>query len=495
LAVEYDLVIIGATAAARAAAIEAVSLRARVALVLPSVSSKVHPQSDFYPYALAQIASSNRFNLTPQQPPSSYPWKYALAAIDRLEAQADPALLAAMGVDTIIGMGEFHRQPQLGFRVNNRSLRARAYLLASGSVADYPLIPGIQAAGYLNIDRLPSLVVGLASLFSLGRGSANAERLPQQKENLEIPRRWAIIGTESIGVELAQTLAKLGCQVKLIVTTAQILPYEDLDLANLIQAQIEADGVEVCLETTVTQIIQQGNAKLVMIGDNSIAVDQIFMALPERPFLEPFNLLGVGVDYRESGVSVDRQLRTSHPQIYACGSVCGSVLGGYHSQGLTESEAKIAVKNALSWWKTKVDYRQYHQLPWAIYTDPPLARVGMTVDTATNSDRGDLVILQKYLKTCPQAILNNITSGFCQIVVTRSGKILGAEIVGQNAPELIQILAVAIQQHLKITDLTKFPCLSPTYTEFIYQAAQEWHTYDRHQHQNHRLLNRLFWWK
>jgi pyruvate/2-oxoglutarate dehydrogenase complex dihydrolipoamide dehydrogenase (E3) component len=488
LAVEYDLVIIGATAAARAAAIEAVNLRARVALVLPSVSARAHPQSDFYPDALARIASSSQLNRwrrtsssgeSPEQPPSSYPWKYALAAIDRLEAQTDPALLAAMGVDVIIEMGEFDRQPQLAFTVNNRRLRARAYLLASGSVADYPLIPGIQAAGYLNVDRLPSLVVGIASL----------------EEKREIPNTWAIIGTESIGVELAQTLAKLGCQVHLIVETAQILPYEDPDLANLVQAQLEADGVKVYLETTVTQISQQGQSKLVMIGDKSIAVTEIFMALPERPFLEPFNLTGVGVDYRESGVSIDNKLRTSHPQIYACGSVCGSVLGGYHSRSFTEYEARIAARNALFWWKTKVDYRQYHQLPWAIYTDPPLARVGMTVDSATTSNRHDLVILQKYLKTCPQAILDNITGGFCQIVVTRSGKILGAEIVGQNAPELIQILAVAIQQKLKITDLTKFPCLPLTYTEFIYQTAQEWHTYNLHQHRNHGLLNRLCWWK
>jgi pyruvate/2-oxoglutarate dehydrogenase complex dihydrolipoamide dehydrogenase (E3) component len=477
LAVDYDLVIIGATAAARAAAIEAVSLQARVALVLPSPSSKLHPQSDFYPFALAQIANSSqqhRFSSrdamrTPQHSPSSYPWKYALAAIDRLDAQTDPALLAAMGVDVIVGIGEFDRQPQLAFSVNNRHLRARAYLLASGAVADYPLIPGIQAVGYLNIDQLPSLV------------------------DRQIPNTWAIIGTESIGVELAQTLAKLGCQVKLIVETGQILPYEDPDLAYLIQAQLEADGVEVYLETTVTQISQPDQTKLVMIGDKSIAVDEIFMASPDRPFLEPFNLAGVGVNYREHGVSIDHQLRTSHPQIYACGSVCGSVLGGYHSKALTEYEAKIAARNALSWWKTKVDYRHYNQLPWAIYTDPPLARVGMTVDTATTSDRRDLVILQKYLKTSPQAIFDNISGGFCQIVVTRSGRILGAEIVGQNAPELIQILAVAIQQKLKISDLTKFPCLSPTYTEFIYQTAQEWHTYDRHQSQTQRFLNRLWW--
>ncbi len=461
--VEYDLVIIGATAAARVAAIEAVNLRARVALVLPySASGQPHPQSDFYPYALDRIATANRAQRSPLQQPTSYPWKYAAAAIDRLEQQSSPALLAAMGVDTIVGTGEFCRRPHLAFNVNQRYLRSRAYLIATGSVADYPLIPGIQAVGYLVLDRLSSVI------------------------DRQIPLRWAIIGTESIGVELAQTLAKLGCQVTLIVETTQILPYEDLELAHPIQTQLEADGVKIYLATTVTNVSQDNRSKLVMIGTESIAVDEIFMALPDRPFVEPFNLLGVGVDYTNKGISVDRQLRTSHRQIYACGSVCGNVLGGYHSQTLTEYEAKIAVQNALSWRKTNVNYHSYNHLPWAVYTDPPLARVGMKVPHSSSEvtgNRRDLIVLQKYLKTCPQAILNNITSGFCQIVVTRTGQILGAEIVGQNAPELIQIIALAIQHQLKITDLTTFPCLSPSYTEFIYQTAQEWHTYHRHQQQ------------
>jgi pyruvate/2-oxoglutarate dehydrogenase complex dihydrolipoamide dehydrogenase (E3) component len=471
LTLEYDLVIIGATAAARVAAIEAVNLQARVALILPqSPSGQVHPQSDFYPYALAQIAKTHQPNRGRLQSPSSYPWKYAYTAIDRLEQQSSPALLGAMGVDTIVGTGEFCRRPKLAFNVNQRYLHARAYLIATGSVSHYPMIPGIQAAGYLTLDRLPSLI------------------------DREIPLRWAIIGSESIGVELAQTLAKLGCQVKLIVETEQILPYEDLDLANLIQAQLEADGVRIYLETIVTKVSGDDKSKSVEIGDESIAVDEIFIALPDRPFLEPFNLVGLGVDYTDKGISIDNKLRTSHRQIYACGSVCGNVLGGYHSQSLTQYEAKIAVQNALNWRKTKVDYSSYNHLPWAVYTDPPLARVGMTIGAATNSPRRDLIILQKYLKTCPQAILNNITSGLCQIVVTRNGKILGAEIVGQNAPELIQILALAIQQKLKITDLTTFPCLSPSYTEFIYQAAQEWHTYRRNQQQQRKngWIDRLF---
>ncbi|WP_310481373.1 FAD-dependent oxidoreductase, partial [Chamaesiphon sp. VAR_48_metabat_403] len=477
---EYDLLFIGATAAARAAAIEAVNLQARVALVLPQLADeRLHPQRDFYPYALARIANTHRIERTRLQQPTSYPWKYAEAAIDRLDRQCSPAMLAAMGVDTIVGMGEFCRRPHLAFNIENRSLRARAYLIATGTISHYPLIPGIQAAGYMVLDRLPSLVVGVASL----------------KENRQIPLRWAIVGSESVGVELAQTLAKLGCRVALIVETERILPYEDPDLTNLIQAQLEADGVEIYLETIVTNVDMENRAKLVTLGDETIAVDEIFIALPDRPRLESFNLLGVGVDYTEKGISIDNKLQTSHQQIYACGGVCGNVLGGYHSQSLTEYEAKIAVRNALSWRKTKIDYNSYQNLPWAVYTDPPLARVGMTLSMATNSNRRDRIVLQSYLKDSPQAILNGINSGFCQIIVTPNGRILGAEIFGHNAPELIQTLAISIHNRLNIADLTTVPCLSPSYTEFIYQTAQEWHRYQRQQRQKLTWIERLCWWK
>ncbi len=471
MSVDYDLVIIGATATARAAAIEALNLQARVALILPQSSSyRVHPQRDFYPYALAQIAKTNRLDRLQLQEPSGYPWKYALAAIDRIEQQSSLALLATQGIDTIVGEGEFCSRPHLAFNIGQRYLRARAYLVATGSVSAYPLIPGLQEVGYLALDRLPEVV-----------------DLPK------IPLRWAIVGTEAIGVELAQTLVRLGCQVAAIVETNQILPYEDLEIANAIQAQLEADGVQIYLDTQVTQVSRDDESKLVTIGDKTLAVDEIFIALPERPVVEPFNLVGVGVEYDLSGISIDNKLQTSHPRIYACGSVCGNVSGGYRSDSLMQYEAKLAVRNALFRRKTKVDYQSYNNLPWAVYTDPPLARVGMTIGSAIDSERQDFVILSQYLKTCNQAILENKTSGFCQIVVDRHGRIKGAEIIGQNAPDLIQLLSLAIRQKMKITEFSAFAGLSPSYTEFIYRTAQEWQIYQRQRSSQPQSWLQRFW--
>lgn len=458
--VDYDLIIIGATATARAAAIAAVNLQARVALVIPFASTQYHPQCDLYLYALSQIATSSRTR-PPLQQPASYPWKYALAAIDRLEQQSSLPLLAAMGVDPICGDGEFCRHPQLAFKVGKRSLSARAYLLATGAVSATPLIPGIQEVGYVVRDRLPELV------------------------DRQIPLRWAIIGTEAVGVELAQTLARLGCQVSLIVDTTQILPYEDREIATSIQAQLEADGVDIYLDTVVMSVCKDTDTKVLTCGAETIVVDEIFVALPDRPVVEPFNLGGVGVNYDSNGISIDNQLQTAHPQIYACGNACGNVTGGYRSDSLARYEAQIAVRNALRRSRvTKIDFQSYNSLPWAVYTDPPLARVGTQA-----SNRPDEIVLRQDLKVSAQAILTNITSGYCQIVVSKSGRILGANIVGQNAPELIQVLALAIQQKLNISQLIDTPSLSPSWLDFIYDTAKLWDIY-RSDYRRHR-----HWWQ
>jgi pyruvate/2-oxoglutarate dehydrogenase complex dihydrolipoamide dehydrogenase (E3) component len=440
----------------------------RVALILPDlamnygkspVNDSTHPYGDLYPQALAAVAKSHRSSSSQLGAPASYPWKYARAAIDRLDRQHHPALLAAMGIDTIVGMGKFQLLPHLGFNIDRRCIRAKAYLIATGSIPAHPQIPGLEEIDYLTIDRLAEVA------------------------ETSIPKYWAIIGAETIGVELAQTLARLGCQVTLIVETEQILPHEDRKFANYVQAELEADGVRIYLATTVKAVIQNGVSKLVGLDSESIAVDEIFIALPERPLIEPFNLTEVGVAYDRKGISIDGKLRTSNP----------NMLGGYRSDGLTQSEAKIAIHNALSWRKTKVNYHNYNSFPWAVHTEPPLARVGMKIDDATQGKRKDIIILEQYFKNCPQAILNNTTTGLCQIIATHKGEILGAAIVGQNAPELIQILALAIQHKLKITDLKTFPSLSPSYNELIDLTLEEWYKHQRNHNGKQRSWLSRFW--
>jgi pyruvate/2-oxoglutarate dehydrogenase complex dihydrolipoamide dehydrogenase (E3) component len=450
LSVDYDLVVIGTTIAAQQAAIAAVNLKARVALVLPEITNiHPHPHADLYHHALGKMAKTNRPNQLRLNHPASYPWLYAQTAIENLAMQYNPALLAAKGVDTIVGNGEFCRRPKLAFNVNRRYLRASSYLVATGSIPPHRAIPGLKVTGYLTAYNLHTIA-------------------PDR-----IPLRWTIIGEEVIGVELAQTLAYLGCQVKLIVSTPQILPEEDPDIAYLIQAQLEADGVEIYLDSNVIQIERINEEQIIDIGADKIATDIIFLALPERPAIEGLNLVGIGVDYDDKGIGVDRQLRTSHRRVYACGSVCGNIVGGYRGDRVTIYEAEIAVKNALFGEKNRVNYQG---LPWAIYTDPPLARMGMSPAEANSYRRGKYQVLKQYFKVTSSAIFDNFPSGLCQIVVNHQGQIFGATIVGANAPDLVQFLTLAVHQRLNITDLLSLPGLSPTYTDIIARTAQEWLT-------------------
>lgn len=455
MTVDYDLVIIGTTIAAQQAAIAAVNLNARVALVLPQITNvHPHPYADLYHHALGKIAKINRPNQLRLSHPATYPWIYARTAIEHLAIQNSPALLAARGVDVIAGNGEFCRRPKLAFNVDHRYLRASSYLVATGSLPPAPQISGLKETGYLTAHNLYTI------------------------SHYPIPLRWVIIGEDAIGVELSQTLAYLGCQVKLIVSTEQILPAEDPEIAHLLQAQLEADGVEIYLNTIVTQVSQTAAGRIVEIDREKIATDTIFLAQPERPAIEGLNLVGIGVDYDDQGIGVDRRLRTSHPRLYACGSVCGNISGGYRGDRVTTAEAKIAVNNALFGQKHQVNYQN---LPWAIYTDPPLARVGMTANEATGDQRGNYIILQQDFRVSPQAIFDNSPSGLCQLVVDRQGKIFGATIVGTNAPDLIQFLHLAIQQGTNITEILNLSGLSPTYTDIIDRTAQEWYTYQGHQ--------------
>lgn len=450
MAVDYDLVVIGGTIAARQAAIAAVNLQARVALVLPPIDNyPLHSYTDLFHHALGKIAKSNRINQLRLEHPVNYPWIYAKSAIDRLATQNSPALLGARGIDVILGNGEFCRRPHFAFHVERRYLRARKYLVATGTIPPRAAIPGLSTTGYLTAYHLPTLV------------------------DRPIPRRWAIIGEEVVGVELAQTLAYLGCEVKLIVSTEQILPQEDPAISQFLQAQLEADGVEIYLNSPVTRVSLDREDRLIEIDTEKIIVDTIFLALPDRPAIEGLNLAGIGVDYDDTGIGVDRHLQTSHHRVYACGGVCGNILGGYRGDRVTIAEAETAVNNALLGHKTRV---KYQDLPWAVHTDPPLARIGISPAEAT-LDRRKLILLDDYFKIHPQPIFDNSPSGFLQLVVTPRGKILGATIIGERSLELIQFFTLAIHQEINIDRLIDLPGLSPAYTDIIHHTIKKWQVY------------------
>jgi pyruvate/2-oxoglutarate dehydrogenase complex dihydrolipoamide dehydrogenase (E3) component len=440
LAVDYDLVIIGNTYAARVAAQQAAE-RARVALVMPP--TPLDTGSHFYPHALYQ-ASLHGASRSPH-----YPWQYAATAIDHLTSNIALPMLAAQGVDIVEETGSFQRLPKLAFNTARRSLRGRKYLLAMGSQpsTDYP-IAGLAATGYLT-----------------------AASLSQVLKRLDVPHRWAIIGDEAIGVEMAQALRCLGYEITLIVAADRILPREDPDAVAAIQFQLEASGVKLITNAIVSEAGNQDGSKYVIVNRRIIHIEEIFVAVQEQPWVDSFDLVAARVDYDELGVRVDHKMETSNPAVYACGSVCGTAPGGYYGEHLAEYEAHLAVNNALS---RRTRSAKLDHIPWTIFSYPQIARIGITEAVAREYFQQRMMVLRSYYHDNAKALLTESDQGFMKLMVRPNGYLVGATVVGEDAAELVQILALAVWQKVRIDVLADFPGITITHSRLLVEAARQW---------------------
>ncbi|MEH2249555.1 dihydrolipoyl dehydrogenase family protein [Nostoc sp.] len=455
--VDYDVVIIGGSLAGYYAALAATQLHATVALVEPKVD-----YGFTHHHALTEIAKlaqklndAASFGIhathadTSEECHVSMAWQeamlYAECVASNLQEQHFPAILAARGVDVIVGSGQFQSSPQLAFAINNRLLRGRTYLLASGSRSEIPEIEGLQATGYLTLSNIW-----------------------QSLEGATLPKNWVIIGGIPQSIEIAQTLARFGCSVTLVVKHPYVLSHLDPEIAILLQAQLEVEGVRVLTEKPVTQVKLIEDKKWIQAGDKAIETDEILVATGQQPNIESLNLATVGVKWHRRSLVVNDKLQTTNHRIYAC----GDVIGGYEFANIANYEAKIALNNALFFPRLRVDYRS---IPWAMFSVPMVAQVGLTEAQAKRQfSRDEILVLRQYFKTVAAAQLRDETTGMCKFIVLGNGEILGASILGAEAGELINLIALAISQKIKVKDLANLSPVYPSFSEILEETAREW---------------------
>lgn len=464
MAVDYDLAIIGSSPAGLYAAAAAASLKARVALVATGVSPVGFQEiyNELCGKALTEISSqvlqlraAHQFGIhctelenapAPEEISVRFSeaLQWAAGVASNLGEMHSPAVLASLGVDVIAGAGQFYPKPHLGFEVKDRRIRARTYLLATGSKPAVPEIQGLSATGYLT-----------------------GETIGQLAKNKQLPQSLIVIGGAPTGIELAQTFARLGSSVTLVVKSPHILPHEDPEAALLVQAQLEAEGVRVLTNTEATQVRRIEGKKWVQAGNLAIEGDEILLAAGQMPDVASLNLESVGVKLHRRGIELNEKLQTTNPRIYACGDAAG----GERAPHVAQYEAGVALKNALFLPVFKVDY---HGIPRAIFTDPQVARVGLTESQALSRYGRDVLVLRQYFKTVAKAQLRGETTGFCKIAVRRNGEILGATVAGADAGELIHTIALAVRQKIKIGAIADMPHIWPTLSEIAGTTAAEW---------------------
>lgn len=334
---------------------------------------------------------------------------------------------------------------------SRQRLSARSIVVASGAEPIVPALPGIDLVSCLTSNTLWDAL--------------------RSKE--ELPQRLLILGGGGIGCELAQSFARLGCDVVQLEMLPRLMAREDEDVSTYIQAALEADGVRVLTGHKALRFENTAGQKLAYaVGvsgeEQVIPFDDMVCALGRRPKLAGFGLEELGI-YPADGDLVNDYLETKYPNIL----LAGDVAGPYQFTHVAAHQAWYASVNALFGWfkKFKVDYSV---IPWVSYVSPEVAKVGLNEQEA--KAKGIAYELSRYdLSELDRAICEDAAQGFVKVLtVPGKDRILGVSIVGVHAGELIAEYVLAMRHGIGMKKILATIHSYPTLSEANKYAAGEW---------------------
>lgn len=323
------------------------------------------------------------------------------------------------------------------------AVTARKVVIATGSRARRPVIPGLDHVPYLTNET----VFDLAAL----------------------PKRLIVLGGGPIGVELGQAFRRLGSVVTLVEAEA-ILGREDPEAAAVVVAQLQADGVEVLSGARVVSV-ERGPVIVVDVGgvQRRIEADQLLVAVGREPSIQGLNLEAAGIAYDARGIRTDRTLRTSNRRVFAVGDVAGR---GQFTH-LAGAHAGLVVRKAIFGMPVNADALV---VPRVTYCDPEIAAVGVTEAEARATHGDDVRVVEFPFTENDRAQAEGDTRGFGKLVTTRGGKVLGVTLVGAHASDLIQTWSLALSAGLKLSAMTGMISPYPTRGEIGKRLAGLWYT-------------------
>ncbi|WP_138469090.1 FAD-dependent oxidoreductase [Poseidonocella sp. HB161398] len=479
---ERNLVVIGAGAAGLVAAYIAAAAKARVTLVEAGemggdclnygcVPSKALIRSADLAHRMRHASDWGLADAAPE-----IPFDQVMERVHRVISQIAPhdsvERYTGLGVEVIKGHARLVDPWTIeiaGADGTTRELTTRATVIATGARPVLPPLPGLEDVAPLTSDTLWE---GL-------------------RHRPEAPRRLAVLGGGPIGCELAQAFARLGSEVTQIEMAPRLMIREDPEVSALVTAAMEADGVRVltgrravCCGTEPGKWIEVAHED----GTERIAFDEIIVATGRGARLTGFGLEELGIPAGRT-IETNAYLETRYPNILAAGDVAGP----YQFTHAASHQAWYAGVNALfgGLKRFKADYRV---IPWATFTSPEVARVGLSETEA--AEQGIPVEVTRYdLAELDRAIADSAARGFVKVLtVPGKDRILGAVIVGEHAGELIAEFVTAMKHGLGLGKILGTIHIYPTWTEAGKAAAGTW----RRGHVDPRalaLLERFHRWR
>lgn len=362
----------------------------------------------------------------------------AIAPTDSMER------FAGLGVRVIKGHAKFKDRRTVA--VGDIEIRARRFVIATGSTPALPPIPGLDEGPYLTNE----------TVFDL------AER----------PDRLIVIGAGPIGLELAQAFRRLGSEV-IVLEASTPLTKDDPECAAIVLDQLEREGVVIRSGVKIARVKHASVSVSVTFegpgGEETIEGRYLLVATGRKPTTDGLDLDIARIKYDRSGIAVNKKLKTTNRRVYAIGDAAAGQLQFTHA---ANCHAGLVIRNALFRLPVRVNN---DVIPWVTYTEPELAQTGLT--EAQARARGITIrILRWPYHDNDRAQAERETHGHIKVITTRQGRILGASIVGAQAGELIAMWTLAIAQGLNIRSLTGVVLPYPTLSEIGKRAAIDYFT-------------------
>jgi len=455
---DYNLIAIGAGSAGLVTTYIGAAVKAKVALIekhkmggdclnTGCVPSKALIRSA---RLLAEAREAQKYGLNSLS--ADFDFATVMERVQRVVAKVEPhdsiERYTGLGVDVIEGDARLVSPWEV--EVNGRRISARSIVIATGARPLVPTIPGLESIEALTSDTVWAL--------------------------RELPKRLLVLGGGPIGCELAQSFARFGAAVSVVEMAPRLLPREDPEVGALLAERLAHEGLHVATGHKALRIEPGADGKggvLVAEANGSevrIDFDRLLLALGRTPNTRGFGLEELGVELGPRGhVAVDGLMRTIFPNIL----VAGDVAGPYQFTHMAAHQAWYAAVNGLlaPFWSFKVDYRV---VPWVTFTDPEVARVGLSEDEA--KAQGIAIEVTRYgIDDLDRAIADSNDEGFVKVLTPPgSDRILGACIVGAHAGELLPEFVLAMKHGLGLNKLLGTIHVYPTMNEANKYAAGAW---------------------
>jgi pyruvate/2-oxoglutarate dehydrogenase complex dihydrolipoamide dehydrogenase (E3) component len=322
-------------------------------------------------------------------------------------------------------------------------IKSRRIVLATGSRPTAPPIPGLADVPYLTNE----------TIFA----------------NRILPDHLIVIGGGPIGLELAQAHRRLGSKVT-VLEAAAFLAKDDAELSAIVLKRLRAEGVDLRAPAKIARVERAAAGMTVILEDGEqLDASHLLVAAGRAPIVEGLDLDKAGVAHTRQGITVDASLRTSNRHVWAIGD-CNGLYAFTHMAGY---EASLFIRGALFRAPARLDASI---VPWATYTDPELAQVGLSEHVARDRHGEAIKVLRWTLAENDRAQTERQTDGMVKAITGRRGRIVGATIVAPQAGELIQPWCLAIAKRLKISALASFVPPYPTLGEASKRAAGSYFT-------------------